>query len=128
MEAMVANPENLRPFKKGDPRAVAAGKKGAAIAAANRKKKRERQEIVSAILNNDLSDKQRERVKHMVGELDDDMLCVFTLMVVGMVNSAMKGNVTAFQSLIELADTGRIEDDAESDELSKSLEELGRSL
>lgn len=124
----MGNVENLTPFHKGDPRAVAAGKKGAAIAAANRRKKKERQEIVSAILNNDLSEKQKERVKHMVGELDEDMLCVFTMMVVGMVNSAMKGNVTAFQSLLEIAETGRIEDGAETDELSKSLEELGRSL
>lgn len=123
-------PSNLNgySFKKGDERTRELGRKGGKKSGESRRKKKNRAQIVADILEHGISDRQRKQIESTIGELDEDDYSVFTLMAIGMVNAAMKGNVTAFESLVELADTGKIVDGEQEDELSKSLRELGESL
>ena len=115
-------------FKKGDERTRELGRKGGKKSGESRRKKKNRAQVVADILEHGISDRQRKQIESTIGELDEDDYSVFTLMAIGMVNAAMKGNVTAFESLVELADTGKIVDGEQEDELSKSLRELGESL
>ena len=115
-------------FKKGDERTRELGRKGGKKSGESRRKKKNRAQVVADILEHGISDRQRKQIESTIGELDEDDYSVFTLMAIGMVNAAMKGNVTAFESLVELADTGEIVDGEQEDELSKSLRELGESL
>lgn len=123
-------PANLNDysFKKGDERTRELGRKGGKKSGESRRKKKNRAQVVADILDHGISDRQRKQIESMIGELDEDDYSVFTLMAIGMVKAAMKGNVTAFESLVELADTGKIVDGEQEDELSKSLRELGESL
>lgn len=127
---MPKSPGNLNgySFKKGDERTRELGRKGGKKSGESRRKKKNRAQVVADILEHGISDRQRKQIESTIGELDEDDYSVFTLMAIGMVNAAMKGNVTAFESLVELADTGKIVDGEQEDELSKSLRELGESL
>ncbi len=114
-------------FKKGDPRTKEAASKGGKAAQASLAKKRARREVIDVIMDHDLTPEQRKEVEALLGKLSDDEASVFVLMAAGMIKAAIDGNVSAFQTLIELADGGTVGEQGE-DALSQSLRELGEEL
>lgn len=124
----MANPENLRPVRTPE-EAKERGRNGGIKSGKVRRAKKKRREIVSQVLDAPLSEDFRKQLEGLIGKVDDEDATIFTMMVGGLVRTAMRGNVQSFNVLYELAESGEFAfGDLEDDPLSKSLRELGESL
>ena len=104
------------------------GRKGGIASGKARKAKKQRAEIVDEVLNHGLDDEKRRQAEVVLGKLKKEDASVFTLMLAGIVRAAVGGNVSAFETVMEMAESGKAIDGETEDELSKSLRELGESL
>lgn len=104
------------------------GRKGGLASAAARKKKKQRRQLAAEILDHGITEEQKYQIEKMLGNLDEGDATVFTMMLAGMVRAAVGGNVKAFEVVCDMADSGEVKDEAEIDDLSKSLRELANEL
>lgn len=96
------NDQNLKPFSQRtetEQREIRVSG-GIASGEARRRKKLMRQ-VTHEVLQSALSGKQKENLKKMLPNMQDDDMTIATAIVVGQVQSAIKGNTSAFLALSE---------------------------
>lgn len=123
---MARNVQNLRPPTPEEARER--GRKGGLASAAARKKKKQRRQLTAEVLEHGITPEQKYQIEKMLGSLEEEDATVFTMMLAGMVRAATQGNVKAFECVCDMADAGEVRDEAEIDDLSKSLRELAKEL
>lgn len=126
----MANEENLIPLNKRtkkEQRDIA--RKGGIKSGEVRRKKKAVREVMEMLANQPLTnDKLKKSIKGITGGVKDDDIDLLTAATMGLFQSAIKGNEKAYKLIMERLDESMIEDEAEEDELSKSLRELGESM
>lgn len=126
----MANEENLIPLNKRtkkEQRDIA--RKGGIKSGEVRRKKKAVREVMEMLANQPLTnEKLKKSIKSITGGVEDDDIDLLTAATMGLFQSAIKGNEKAYKLIMERLDESMIEDEAEEDELSKSLRELGESL
>lgn len=99
----MANEQNLiYGDKLSQTKAREYGKKGGIASGEAKKKKKTMSELTTAMLNAQLSGKNKEQIQKQFGLSDDDDLTIFSAMVAGQVQSAMKGDSKAFGTVSAL--------------------------
>ena len=101
----------------------AGGKK----AAENKRKIKSMQEMLSCMLEAEVPQKQKTALKKEFGDAVDGCCTWGALMQAGIIKAAAEGNVSAYQTVLEVMSTS-VQAEQEDDALSKSLEDLGKSL
>lgn len=124
----MANEQNLRPpFSPNEAREY--GRKGGIASGVSKRRKKAVREVVQMIADQPITNKQlRKSVKAITDGIDEEDLDMLVGATMGLYQAAIKGNVSAYEVIAEHLDAAYIEDDAEEDELSRSLRELGESL
>lgn len=127
----MANEDNLIPFTSDQSREEAKknGRKGGIASGKAKRRKKAVREVIEMLANQPLTnDKLRKSIKGITAGVEDDDIDLLTAATMGLFQSAIKGNEKAYKLIMERLDEAVIEDEAEEDELSKSLRELGESL
>lgn len=127
----MANEDNLIPFTSDQSREEAKknGRKGGIASGKAKRRKKAVREVIEMLANQPLTnDKLRKSIKGITAGVEDDDIDLLTAATMGIFQSAIKGNEKAYKLIMERLDEAVIEDEAEEDELSKSLRELGESL
>lgn len=127
----MANEDNLIPFTSDQSREEAKknGRKGGIASGKAKRRKKAVREVIEMLANQPLTnDKLRKSIKGITAGVEEDDIDLLTAATMGLFQSAIKGNEKAYKLIMERLDEAVIEDEAEEDELSKSLRELGESL
>lgn len=127
----MANEDNLIPFTSDQSREEAKknGRKGGIASGKAKRRKKAVREVIEMLANQPLTnEKLRKSIKGITAGVEDDDIDLLTAATMGLFQSAIKGNEKAYKLIMERLDEAVIEDEAEEDELSKSLRELGESL
>lgn len=127
----MANEDNLIPFTSDQSREEAKknGRKGGIASGKAKRRKKAVREVIEMLANQPLTNaKLRKSIKGITAGVEDDDIDLLTAATMGLFQSAIKGNEKAYKLIMERLDEAVIEDEAEEDELSKSLRELGESL
>ena len=74
-------------------------RKGGIKSGEARRKKKTTAQLVNLMLSSKLTEENRDEIKQMASELDDEDLNINSLMIAGQIKSAMKGNTNAFEIL-----------------------------
>lgn len=97
------NNENLKPYKKGDERAIQNGKKGAMNSANSRKQKKMFKEIAKSLLNHDIPDKDKIELLSKYNDLEPDEICYRTLIIMKQLEKAINGDLRSCEFIMETA-------------------------
>lgn len=127
----MANEDNLIPFTSDQSREEAKknGRKGGIASGKSKRRKKAVREVIEMLASQPLTnDKLKKSIKGITAGVEDDDIDLLTAATMGLFQSAIKGNEKAYKLIMERLDEAVIEDEAEEDELSKSLRELGESL
>ena len=101
----MANEQNLRPCEhKFTQEEAKKGGRNSAIAKRNRKTMAQLAELM---LNSQLDEKSKQKVQKMCGDVLDEDATVGAMVLAGQIQSAMKGNTKAFDSLTALSDKAK---------------------
>lgn len=98
---------NLKPIKKGELSTEEAKKRGSAGGKRTAKVMKARKDAAALcfdILNSELTGETRNKIAEQYDGVDSDNLSVMAATIAGQVRSAMKGNTSAFQTLLALAE------------------------
>jgi hypothetical protein len=98
----MANEQNLRPCEYQLSREEA--KRGGINSGIARRNKKTMAQLASLMLNSELDEQSKRKVQKMCGDVMDEDATVASMMMVGQIQSAMKGNTKAFMALTELTD------------------------
>ena len=126
----MANEQNLKPVRSTE-EARERGRNGGIASGKARRRKASLMRCAQRVLESEMPKEIRQGVQKMVGEIDDENDTLFTAAVAVMAKEAIGGNTHAFAQLKDIVqdmDAAYIEEEAEEDELSRSLRELGESL
>lgn len=128
----IPNCENLRghQFTSDQSREEAAknGRKGGIASGKARRAKKSMRELAQAMMDSPASGGFAKAAKQMGADLDTDDMTNAAAILAGQMLAAFKGNTNAARFIAELMDDAARTDAVEQDGLSKSLEELGKSL
>lgn len=99
----VANEENLKKGRRfTEETARENGRKGGIACAEAKRRKKTMSELASLMINSKLEGANKERVQKLCGDVMDEEATVGTLMMAGQIQSAMRGNTNAFNSITML--------------------------
>lgn len=126
----MANEKNLKPVRTKE-EARKRGRNGGIASGKARRKKASLMKCAQRVLESDVPKELKGQLRKMIGDVEDENDTLFTMAVASMAREAIKGNPKAFHELLTIVgdlESVYVEGDAEEDELSKSLRELGESL
>lgn len=107
------------------------GRKGGIASGKAKRRKKSLMKAAEAVLSSPMPKQVKAQIEKMVGDVDDESDMLFTAATAVMVKEALSGNVAAYNSLKDIVgviEDNMLSDTQQDDELSKSLEELGKSL
>ncbi len=101
--------------------------RGGKKSAENARKRKSAQALLSAMLEAEVPAKEKKLLNSKYGISVEGNLTWAAAINAGIIKAAADGNVSAYQVIMEMI-TAAQDSEHEDDELSKSLEELGKSL
>lgn len=99
----MAGVDNLRPVRSKE-EARERGKKGGIASGEARKKKKTMSQLATMMLNCDLNDSQKEKIKKQFSGIIDEDITVSSAMLAGQIKMAIAGDSRAFNSVSALID------------------------
>lgn len=125
----MANEQNLISNEQRSPSEVREnGRKGGIASGKARRRKKTMREAMELIAEQPLTHKGlRKSIKAITDGIEDDDIDMITAATMGVFQAAIKGNVSAYETIGKMLGSG-IDDAEDEDDLSKALRELGESL
>lgn len=125
----MANEQNLISNDQRSPSEVREnGRKGGIASGKSRRRKKTMREAMELIAEQPLTHKGlRKSIKAITDGIEDDDIDMITAATMGVFQAAIKGNVSAYETIGKMLGNG-IDDAEDEDDLSKALRELGESL
>lgn len=99
---MARDTSNLKPFRKGDPRASAAGKKGRAAQRKSMRQVKTLSQLVNRMLATELPEPAKNSLMAQFKGVDESDMTTQAAIVAGQIQSAIRGNTVAFSALMAI--------------------------
>ena len=127
----MANEQNLvrgnkeTQFKSGQ-EAVEMGRKGGIQSGIAKRNRKTIAQLAELMLNSQLDEKSKRKVQQMCGDVLDEDATVGAMVLAGQIQSAMKGNTKAFDSLTALSDKAKA--NSKQEEYKLPAEVIGKAF
>lgn len=113
-------------------RAAEAGRKGGKACQAMKRKKKTTAQLINAMLESGLTQQNRDSLKKLCPELEDDDATVEALMTAGQIRSAVKGNTHAYTAVMQYKEAEEKDDGKEfkipAEAIGKAFVDINRHI
>lgn len=123
----MANEQNLIPNSQRSPSELQEmARKGGIQSGISRRNKKTMAQLAELMLNSKLDEKSKRKVQQMCGDVLDEDATVGAMVLAGQIQSAMKGNTKAFDSLTALSDKAKA--NGKQEEYKLPAEVIGKAF